>query len=100
MGLLDGILGIKDVKKRVDRIDKRLENVEKLIAEEYEPLEEFKVSILECLSDYEPKTTEEMASELKKSRSRVSYVLNQMEKEGSVKEAERRGKELLYVRVE
>lgn len=95
---MDGIFGLEDIKKRLKEVEDRLDIMERLVEEEYQPVEKFRSKILEILS--EPKTTGEIASELGRSRSWTSYVLNQMERRGYVKESGRRGRELLYARVD
>jgi predicted HTH transcriptional regulator len=97
MEFLDRILGLGTIKKRLDEVEERISRVENLVEEEYQPVEKFKSKILEILSK-EPKTTEEIAIELGKSRSWTSYVLNQMERKGDVKEIGRKGRKLQYVK--
>jgi len=50
--------------------------------------------ILDLLS--EPKTTRDTASVIKLSRSRTSFLINMLEKNGKVIESGKRGKEILY----
>jgi len=96
MGFLDGIFGSKK-DERLDRLEKRMDKVESLLEEEYSAGRETEDKILELLS--EPKTTDEIAATINLSRSRTSFLINKLEKEGKVKEKERRGKEIVYVKV-
>jgi len=96
MALFDGILGLDRILKRLGQVEKRLDALEGLIEEEYQPSEEFKKGILEFLS--EPRTTAEVAKRFGRSRTWTSSVLNLMEKNGEVKEKGRKGRAVLYVR--
>ena len=96
MGFFDGIFGSKK-DERLDRLEKRMDRVESLLEEEYSTSRETKDNILELLS--EPKTTDEIAATINLSRSRTSFLINKLEKEGKVKETENVGREILYVKV-
>jgi len=96
MGFLDGIFGSKK-DERLDRLEKRMDRVESLLEEEYSASRETEDKILGLLS--EPKTTDEIAAAINLSRSRTSFLINKLEKEGKVKEKEKRGKEIVYVKV-
>ena len=96
MGFLDGIFGSRK-DERLDGLEKRMDRVESLLDEEYSAIRETEDKILELLS--EPKTTDEMAATINLSRSRTSFLINKLEKEGRVKEEERVGKEILYVKI-
>ncbi|MBU4267174.1 MAG: hypothetical protein L6243_01740 [Candidatus Altiarchaeales archaeon] len=96
MGFLDGIFGSRK-DERLDGLEKRMDRVESLLDEEYSAIRETEDKILELLS--EPKTTDEMAATINLGRSRTSFLINKLEKEGKVKEKEKRGKEIVYVKV-
>jgi len=96
MAFFDGILGLDKIIKRLERVEKRLDALEGLIEEEYQPSEEFKKGILKFLS--EPRTTAEVARKFGRSRQWTSSVLNLLEKNGEIKEQGRKGRAVLYVR--
>jgi len=97
MSLFDQILGLEKIHDRLDRIEFRLAKLEELEKAEVEPLELGEEKVLQLLK--EPLTTEEVASRLKKSRGWASLLLNRLERKGRVKESEKKGRELLYVRI-
>jgi len=97
MSLFEDILGLGEVKKRLKSIEERLDRIEIVIGPEIESLERGEEKVLNALD--RARTTEEVASEIGKSRSLASRILNLLEKKGKVKESGRRGRELLYERV-
>ncbi len=95
MGLLD-IFGLEKIKTRLDKLEKRVANIESLLEEEYTPTQETEDEILSLLQ--KPKTTDEIASLIKLSRSRTSFIINKLEKEGKAREVGKKGREILYKR--
>lgn len=98
MGLFDGLFGSKGSDERLSRLEERVKAIEELIEEEHQDTKELQGKILDILS--EPRTTVEIAEKLDKSRSWTSYILNQLEKKGKVREKGMRGREILYEKVE
>ena len=97
MGIFDGLLGLEDVKTRIDSLESRMETIETFIEPDIQRLEESEEEVLQTLDG--KMTTEELASKLGKSRSFTSLLLNRLEKKGKVREAGRSGRELLYERI-
>lgn len=89
MGLID-FFTHRDLKERISRLETDIRKI-KLSMEGVIALEQ---RILDSLD--EPRTTGELASELGRSRSWISHVLNELEKSGKVEEIGRRGREILY----
>jgi len=94
MALFGDILGLGEIRERLRGIEERLERIEIVIGPEIESLERGEEKVLNALD--KARTTDEVASEVGKSRSWASRVLNLLEKKGKVKESGRRGRELLY----
>jgi len=97
MGLFDGLFGSKKTDERLDLLERRMGRVESLLEEEYASAKETEKTILDLLR--EPKTTDEVAAAINLSRSRTSFLINKLEKEGKVKETEKTGKEIPYVKI-
>jgi len=98
MGIFDGILGLEEVKTRLNNLESRVESMEAFLEPDIHRLEESEQEVFQALE--KQMTTEEVASKLGKSRSLASLILNRLEKKGRVKEAGWRGRELLYESVE
>ena len=94
MGILDGLVGIKELEKRVTEIERRLDRLEERHLTE---ADKDKERVLELLDD--PKTTNELAKILGKKRSWVSKILNELERENRVKELGKKDRKDLYVGV-
>jgi len=88
---------LEDVKTRLDDLESRVESMEAFLEPDIHRLEESEEEVFQALE--KQMTTEEVASKLGKSRSLTSILLNRLEKKGKVREAGRRGRELLYERV-
>jgi len=97
MGIFDGILGLEEVRTRLDNLESRVESIEVFLEPDIHRLEESEQEVFQALDKV--MTTEEVASKIGKSRSLASLVLNRLEKKGKVRESRWRGKELLYERV-
>jgi uncharacterized membrane protein len=109
------ILGIWDLENRtlelekkvakIDQINKKIDNVSEKMSKLEEHLkkrskaspevrERDKREILRALTGR--MTTNQIAKKIGKSRSWVSLLINRLEREGKVVEAEKRGKKVLY----
>ncbi|MBN2250720.1 MAG: hypothetical protein JW724_01425 [Candidatus Altiarchaeota archaeon] len=97
MALFDGLLGLRELKEKITGIESRIEALEALIEPDYDSLLEGEEKVYGFLE--EPLTTQEVALRTGKSRSWASLILNRLERTGTVREAGRKGKELLYERV-
>jgi len=97
MGIFDGLLGIEEMKTRMDDLESRMETIETFVEPDIKRLEESEEEVLQVLN--EKMTTREMASKLQQSRSFTSLLLNRLERKGKVREAGRSGRELLYERI-
>jgi predicted HTH transcriptional regulator len=97
MDFFDTIFGLKKIKTRLNSLEKRIEKLESLMREEFASMKETEDKILKLLE--KPRTTDEVASLINLSRSRTSFILNKLEKEGKAKEQGMKGREILYVRV-
>ncbi len=87
MKFLKYLLGIENLEKRILKIEEKLQNSDSENSEDTE-------QILEVLT--RPFTTIQIAEKLKKSRSRVSSLLNELERTGKVKEVGKIKREILY----
>lgn len=96
MGIFDGILGLEEMRTRMENLESRMESIETFLEPDIHRLEESEQEVFQALE--KQMTTEEVASKLGKSRSLASLLLNRLERKGRVREAGWRGKELLYER--
>jgi len=94
MGILDSLVGIRKLEERVTKLERRVDILEKACLPKSE---RNKLQVIELLD--EPKTTDEVAKMLGITRSWASKILNELEREGRVKELGKREKKDLYVRV-
>jgi biotin operon repressor len=92
MGWIKSLLGIKKLEKEVDGLEKDVGKLKKADAKG----EEMKKKILGILKG--EMSTKEIARKLKIGRTWISKLINQLEREGKVKESRRRGREILYVK--
>ena len=84
-----------EIIKRLIAIWKVPEEIERLKKlSRYENIENYSKNILRSLR--KPKTTKQVAKELKISRSWASEIINSLEKEGKVFEFEKKGRTIFY----
>jgi len=98
MGIFDGILGLEEMRTRMENLESRMESIETFIEPDIHRLEESEEEVFQALE--KQMTTEEVASKLGKSRSMASLILNRLEKKGRVIETGRKGREILYKRID
>lgn len=98
MGFLDSLLNVGELKAKIDELESRIAVLESVVSPDVDKLEQRESMVLDVLT--EPMSTEEVASAVYKSRSWASLVLNRLERNGKVREAGRRGRQLLYERVD
>jgi len=96
MGIFD-FLTDKGLEKRVKRLEEDVGTLKAMNMNEYTSFAKNRGQILAVLK--EPMTTQEVATRMGLSRSRTSVILNQLEREGKLKEVGKRGREDLYARV-
>lgn len=105
--MLKELFGVKNLEKRLFRQESQLKKVENVLRDLQERVskiegthpdvnEQDKKKILRELK--QPMTTTQLAKKLNKHRSWISLLLNQLEKEGRVKEVRKRGREIVYGR--
>jgi len=97
MGLFDGILGLEEMRAKMDNLESRVESIEVSLEPDIHRLEESEEEAFQALEG--TMTTDELASKMDKSRSFTSLLLNRLERKGKVREVKWRGRELLYARV-
>jgi len=78
MPLFGDILGLNEIRDRLKGVEERLDSLENFIKPEIEYLEKGEEKVLAVLD--KAKTTKEVASALRMSRSWTSMVLNLLEK--------------------
>lgn len=97
--IIKRLLGVEEVLERLERVEARVEELESKVGSLTKiKVVDIRTKILDALD--KPKSTSELASMLKKSRTYVSMIINELEAEGVVKEVGRRGRAILYGRVE
>lgn len=98
MRFLKSLLGIDELEnkleKRIDSIETKIKKLEKLHLARVEVIEKEERKILNVLT--KPLTTSQIAKKLGKSRSWVSSLINNLEREGKVVETKKIGKKILY----
>lgn len=97
MGIFDGLLGLEELRTRMDSLESRMEIIETFVEPDIQRLEESEDEVLHSMDG--KMTTRELASKLRQSRSFTSLLLNRLEKKGAVREAGRSGRELLYEKI-
>jgi|TARA_B100001964_G_C13872937_1_gene439544 uncharacterized membrane protein len=96
--LFKKLLGISDLEARISELSQKVDNLEKVVKSKRvakkETWVEEKKEVLKALTGR--MTTNQLAKKLGQSRSWTSTVLNKLQREGKVVEAEKRGKKVLY----
>ena len=97
MGWLKKILGVSALERKLEKLEGIVENLVEAVETGQSPAENLSKSEKELLTVLEGRmTTDAIAEKLKKSRSWVSSLLNDLERDGKVKETGKEGKTILY----
>ncbi len=88
---------IDENKEKIKSLEKEIKELKSLHPSGIKKLNKYEQNVLKLLK--KPMTTKEVAKKLKKSRSWTAFVLNQLEREGKVKENGKKGREVLYERM-
>jgi len=94
MEWLKSLLGIGKLEKEITLNKKKIKSLEKF---HYKKSNNEENEVLQVLKG--KMTTREISKKLNKSRSRISFILNQLEKNKKVKESGKKGREILYEKI-
>ncbi len=93
--IIKKVLGIEDLEQKVSRLS---EDMEELKAKIKETTRDEQAELLDALEGR--MTTSEIAEIVGKSRSWTSFLLNKLERTGRIREAGKKGREVLYERAD